>query len=56
VEAVQESVIEVAVGELLVNPLGADGALASGQALVAAEVEDRLERLPALSYASTANK
>jgi len=56
VAAVQESVIELAVAALRVSPLGALGATVSAQALVEAELEERAERLPALSYASTASK
>jgi hypothetical protein len=56
VEAVQESAIELAVAALLPRPEGALGALVSAQAAVEAELEERAERLPALSYASTASR
>jgi hypothetical protein len=49
VEAVQPNVIEVVVAALRFKPLGAVGALASAQAEVEAEVEERAERLPAAS-------
>ena len=48
-EAVQASVIEVVVAALRVSPLGAVGTLVSAHALVEAELEERAERLPALS-------
>ena len=55
VEAVQPSVIEVAVALLTTKPDGADGATVSGHALVEAEIELRGDRFPAASNASTPN-
>jgi hypothetical protein len=49
VEAVQASVIEAVVAALRVSPLGALGATVSAQAEVEAELDERAERLPALS-------
>ncbi len=54
VEAVQASVIDVAVNALRVSAVGALGAVASGQAAVAAAKLGLVERLLAASNASTA--
>ena len=54
-DAVQPSEIEVAVTLITTSPDGADGATASGHALVEAEIELRGDRFPAASNASTPN-
>jgi hypothetical protein len=56
VEAVQDKVMDVVDAAPPVSPLGAVGALVSAQADVEAEVDERVERLPPLSYASTASR
>ncbi len=53
VDAVHESVIVVPVNALRVSAPGAEGAVVSGQAVVAALRVLRVETLPAASLAST---
>jgi len=55
VEAVHVSVIDVVVAALRLSPVGVDGAVESGQALVVPEMVLRVERLPTASNASRPN-
>jgi sirohydrochlorin ferrochelatase len=53
VDASHESEIELVVAPLVVRPLGADGLVVSGHAMVALLMTGRAETLPAASNAST---
>jgi hypothetical protein len=55
VDAVQLTVIEVVVDAVFVRPVGAVGAVVSGQSFVVAVIDARGDRLFAASYASTAS-